>query len=108
MLRHALLGAASCTMLCAQAINAQDQPTQTQNSAEQDRRVLMPDDILSSSAQRFPDILASIEREAIARGAELTAQGAFDLILSAEGFSRITGFYSGTVVETKAKRRLRN
>lgn len=108
MLRHTLLGAVSCAAFCAQAVIAQDQPDHPQQVAKQESRVLLPDDLLASSAQRFPDILASLEREAIARGGELTALGAFDLILSAEGFSRVTGFYSGTVVETTAKRRLSN
>lgn len=76
----------------------------------EDRAVLplMPEDVLASSAERFPDILASLEREAIARGAQLEALGAFDLVLSADGFSRVTGFWSGSVVEAEARQRLRN
>ncbi|MEM7780928.1 MAG: TolC family protein [Pseudomonadota bacterium] len=99
----AALGAA-LFMTPSSALHAQE-PT---SSAPQTQRAILPADLLASSAERFPDILASIEREAIARGAELSAMGAFDLVLSAEGFSRTTGFWSGTVVETGARQRLSN
>lgn len=69
---------------------------------------LLPQDVLQSSAVRFPDILASIEREAAARGDQVRADGAFDLVLSADAMSRLTGFHSGSVVRTRATQPLRD
>ena len=112
MVRYALPLTMACAFLAAAPLSAQDatapDPAAAAPEAPQEKRVLLPEDILASSAKRFPDILASLERQAIARGAQMSALGAFDLVLSADGFSRVTGFYDGTVVEAKASQRLRN
>ncbi len=108
MVRCALLTAMGCAALAAGPLSAQDVPSEPPAEAPREQTVLLPEDVLASSALRFPDILASLERQAIARGAQMSALGAFDLVLSAEGFSRVTGFYGGTVVEGEARRRLRD
>lgn len=64
--------------------------------------VLLPDALLRSSARTFPSILAAFEKEAAARSDQLAAQGAFDLMLDAKAYSRVTGFYSTIYVDTKA------
>lgn len=63
---------------------------------------LLPNEVLRSSALTFPSILESFEREAAARGDQLAADGAFDLMLSAEYYDRFTGTFSGGYVEGKA------
>ena len=96
-------------LLASSPLAAQDKvPTPTELDQPDRAVALLPEQVLASSAERFPDILASLERQAIARGAQMEALGAFDLVLSAEGFSRVTGFWSGSVVEAEARRRLRN
>jgi len=68
---------------------------------------LLPDEVLRSSALTFPAILESFEREAAARGDQLAADGAFDLMLDAEAYDRVSGFYSGGYAEFKATQPLR-
>ncbi|MEM7661531.1 MAG: TolC family protein [Pseudomonadota bacterium] len=68
---------------------------------------LLPDEVLQSSATSFPDILESLAREAAARGDQLAAEGAFDLVFNADGFDRVTGFWTGGVVNTELRQNLR-
>ena len=63
---------------------------------------LLPEEVLRSSALTFPRILESFEREAAARADQLGADGAFDLMLSAEYYDRYTGTFSGGFGEGKA------
>ena len=63
---------------------------------------LTPEEVLRSSALTFPRILESFEREAAARSDQLSADGAFDLILNAEYYDRYTGTFSGGYAEGKA------
>lgn len=63
---------------------------------------LLPGEVLRSSALTFPRILESFEREAAARADQVEADGAFDLMLSAEYYDRFTGTFSGGFVESKA------
>lgn len=63
---------------------------------------LLPEEVLRSSALTFPSILESFEREAAARSDQLSADGAFDLILEAEVYDRVTGTFSGGYAEVKA------
>ena len=71
------------------------------------RTVLLPDAVLESSATRFPDILAAIARERAARGDVQSAEGAFDLVFNADGFDRVSGFWTGRVLNTEARQNLR-
>ncbi|MEM6908981.1 MAG: TolC family protein [Pseudomonadota bacterium] len=68
---------------------------------------LLPEEVLRSSALTFPTILESFEREAAARSDQLSADGAFDLMLEAEVYDRVTGTFSGGYGEVKATQPLR-
>lgn len=68
---------------------------------------LLPEHITESSARRFPEILASFARERAARGDQLAAEGAFDLVFDASGFDRVSGFWTGGVVNAQASQNLR-
>ena len=63
--------------------------------------------MLRSSALTFPSILESFEREAAARSDQLSADGAFDLMLKGEYYDRLTGFYSGGFGKVEARQPLR-
>lgn len=67
---------------------------------------LQLDEVLGSSRRHAPSILEAIAKTRAADGAVLAAEGAFDLLFSGEGFSRLTGFYDGTAVQAKAIRPL--
>ncbi len=67
---------------------------------------LLPREVLRSSALTFPSILESFEREAAARSDQLAADGAFDLILEAEAYDRITGTFSGGYASVGARQPL--
>ncbi|UYV15565.1 TolC family protein [Porphyrobacter sp. ULC335] len=68
---------------------------------------LLPDEVLRSSALTFPSILEAFEREAAARSDQLSADGAFDLMLKGEYYDRLTGFYSGGYGKVEARQALR-
>lgn len=68
---------------------------------------LLPEEVLRSSALTFPAILEAFEREAAARSDQLSADGAFDLMLKGEYFDRLTGFYSGGFGKVEARQPLR-
>ncbi|MEO0057361.1 MAG: hypothetical protein RIT17_811 [Pseudomonadota bacterium] len=68
---------------------------------------LLPDEVLRSSALTFPAILEAFEREAAARSDQLSADGAFDLMLKGEAYDRLTGFYSGGFAKAEATQPLR-
>lgn len=68
---------------------------------------LMPDEVLRSSALTFPSILEAFEREAAARSDQLSADGAFDLMLKGEYYDRLSGFYSGGFGKVEARQPLR-
>lgn len=63
---------------------------------------LLPEEVLRSSALTFPRILEAFEREAAARADQLSADGAFDLMLNAEYYDRYTGTFSGGFAQGKA------
>jgi outer membrane protein TolC len=68
---------------------------------------LMPEQVLRSSALTFPAILEAFEREAAARGDQLSADGAFDLMLRGEVFDRVTGTFDGGFAAAEARQPLR-
>ncbi len=67
---------------------------------------LLPEEVLRSSALTFPSILESFEREAAARSDQLSADGAFDLILEGEAYDRVTGTFSGGFAQVGARQPL--
>ena len=68
---------------------------------------LLPEEVLRSSALTFPAILEAFEREAAARSDQVSADGAFDLMLKGEYYDRLTGFYSGGYGKVEARQPLR-
>ena len=77
--------------------------------AQETPSALTADEVMAASAVHFPSILASLADRRAAEGRALEAEGAFDLVFSADGFNRASGFYDGaTVVTGKAERRLRS
>jgi outer membrane protein TolC len=68
---------------------------------------LLPEEVLRSSALTFPSILEAFEREAAARSDQLSADGAFDLMLKGEAYDRITGTFSGGFAKAEARQPLR-
>ena len=68
---------------------------------------LMPAEVLRSSALTFPAIQEAFEREAAARGDQLSADGAFDLMLRGEVYDRLTGNFDGSFASAEARQPLR-
>jgi len=69
--------------------------------------VLLPSEILESSAARFPQILEALAKERAAQSDIQTAEGSFDLVFNAEGYNRVSGFWTGQVLKTEARQNLR-
>lgn len=90
---------------------AQTTPTESapSQSAQTPRAAtyLFPDAVLESAAAHFPQVLEGLARVQAARGDVVASEGAFDLVFSADGFTRSTGFWDGSVVNTDVRRRLR-
>ncbi len=63
--------------------------------------------VLDASAAQFPAILESLANRRAAEGAVLASEGAFDLVFSADGYDRVTGFWTGRIVNTEVRRNLR-
>mgnify|MGYP001824180418 CR=1 FL=1 len=63
--------------------------------------------MLASSDVHFPAILESLARRRGAEGEALQAAGAFDLVFSADSFSRVEGFYDGAAAQALATQPLR-
>lgn len=105
------LAAALClawpVSLLAQNIEPLPAPAPAESEAALEEGPLLPESVLRASAQRFPSILESFEREAAARGDQIAANGAFDLILDAEIYDRVTGTFSGGFGEVKATQAIR-
>ncbi len=68
---------------------------------------LSVDAVLTSADAHFPGILASLAERRGADGAVLEADGEFDLVFSADSFSRTTGFYNGSIASGGIRQRLR-
>ncbi|MEM9897968.1 MAG: TolC family protein [Pseudomonadota bacterium] len=63
--------------------------------------------VLKASATHFPSILEALAKRRGAAGDALSAQGAFDVVFSADGFDRVSGFFDGGVIDTKVERQFR-
>ena len=62
--------------------------------------------LLANSAAQSPQILEALARARAAEGRQLGVEGAFDTLFSAEGGSRVLGFYDGTSADAKVSRQL--
>lgn len=77
-----------------------------QSAAQESGQPLEVDEVLRSTAEHFPTLLEILAAQEEADGKTLSAQGAFDINIDVDGFSRATGFSNGQLVETGASRRL--
>jgi len=68
---------------------------------------LTTEDLLESSNAHYPSIIQALasRREAVAQ--TLEAEGAFDIVFETGGFSRLSGYYDGSAVETTARQPFR-
>ncbi|MCP5346150.1 MAG: TolC family protein [Pseudomonadales bacterium] len=67
---------------------------------------LLLEDVLDSSARYFPQVLESLAARRAAEGERLEAEGAFDLVFSADG-NQNAGYYDSTSLRGSARQRLR-
>jgi outer membrane protein TolC len=94
---------------CALAVpSAAQQIAPLPRSAPVDAPVLQLDDLLANSARQSPQIIEALARTRAADAKRLTAEGAFDTVFSAEGGSRLVGYYGGTYADAKIARPLEN
>ncbi|MEM9705605.1 MAG: TolC family protein [Pseudomonadota bacterium] len=68
---------------------------------------LSAEEVLRSSARYFPQILEVLAQRRVAEGRVTEADGAFDLVFSADGFERLTGTFDGGVIGGEATQNLR-
>ena len=62
--------------------------------------------VLTSSKQYYPAILASLARRNATYADQLSAQGAFDTVFSSDGYSRVSGFWDGSVINTNIRKNI--
>lgn len=67
---------------------------------------LTADEVLQSSLRHFPKILQKLAQRRLVAGQALSAEGAFDLVFSAEGYSRASGFWDGRALSGTAQQDL--
>ena len=75
--------------------------------AATDGAPLLLEDVLSSSAAHFPTILQAFANRRAAQGDVVAADGAFDLVFSADGFDRVSGAWTGRIVNSEVRQNLR-
>lgn len=92
------------------AAQGQAKPAGAQSQAEAVRptRGLQLSQVLASSRRFAPAILEALATARAADGRVLASEGAFDLLFTGEGYSRVTGFYDGTYLQGKAIQPLTN
>lgn len=98
----AVMAATATPPLLAQDIAPLPRP------APVDALTLTIDALLANSAQQSPQIIEALAKMRAADGKRLTAEGAFDTVFSAEGGSRLIGYYGGTYADAKVARPLEN
>lgn len=62
---------------------------------------LVAEEVLASSIESFPKILAAVEKAAAARAKVLAARGAFDSEWQTKSLNWLSGFYDGRTVDSK-------
>lgn len=111
-MRKALLmaGLAATTLLAAASpVAAQPLPAPVLAPDQvRSTKGLQLSDVLESSRRFAPTILEALAMARAADGRVLASEGAFDLLFTGEGFSRVTGFYDGTYLQGKAIQPLTN
>lgn len=86
---------------------AEISPTRVDAATSSVATTLQEADVLRQSARHFPAIRESLARRRASLGKLTEAQGAFDVDISGHGFSRLSGFYNGSVVESRVTQPLR-
>lgn len=69
--------------------------------------VLSAEEVLASSRVHAPQIQQRLARVDAARGAAVTAEGAFDTRVESDAYSRLSGFWDGQVVDTTVSQNFR-
>lgn len=72
------------------------------------QRALTLGEVLDSSRRFAPQVIEAIARVRQAEGRVLTAEGAFDTVVKAEGEARLTGFYDSRVIGGTIMRPIEN
>ena len=67
---------------------------------------LLPGDVARSAAENYPTVLAARAQRDVAEGRRLSALGAFDTQVESSVRSRLEGFYSGDIFDTKVSKPL--
>lgn len=80
--------------------------TDAQATAPVATPVLTLNEVLRASARSAPQIIAALNRTRQAEARALSAEGAFDLVFSVDGRSRVEGYYDGTSITGEAKQPL--
>lgn len=82
-------------------------PTVNEGRAAEPAADVRLQDVLASARTHYPGIIQALAARQAAAGRLTEASGEFDLVFSAEGFSRVGGFYDGSAVEGIVRQPLR-
>ena len=77
------------------------------NEGSPERSYVIPEDVLSASAEHFPKVLESLAQQRAAEANVTAAKGAFDLVFEGGGFDRVGGFWDGRIIDATVKRNIR-
>lgn len=105
--RLLLIHAACFGCIVASPLSAQ-QVAALPRQAPVDAPTLTVEALLANSARQSPQIMEALAKMRAADAKRLTAEGAFDMIFSAEGGSRLVGYYGGTYADAKLTRPIEN
>lgn len=105
-----LAGLAAIALLATSGPALAQRPTVPVPAPDQVRSAqgLQLSEVLESSRRFAPSILEALAMARAADGRVLASEGAFDLLFTGEGYSRVAGFYDGTYVQGKAIQPLTN
>ncbi|MFM9828246.1 MAG: TolC family protein [Sphingomonas sp.] len=76
--------------------------------AAQPAQPLTLKEVLQSSRRHAPAILEAVARVRVAEGKQLSTQGAFDTVVTAEASTRLSGFYDGKLLGGTITRPIEN
>ncbi|MEM1192875.1 MAG: TolC family protein [Pseudomonadota bacterium] len=88
-------------------ISAPGQATNIPTAENDVGPTLLLSTVLDRSATHFPAILEALAKRRAAEGTLQASRGAFDLVFEADGYDRVTGFWTGQIVNTNVTKQLR-